>query len=388
MNEMENKTATPDGGRGAKRSVPSMPEALAVGETPAAAESSGQEKGATDHPIAKAVSNFVYKLQDFEGCAVRFVVAAAKLQLDSLKKVRAEGLELEKELEKASREKIPDAGSQVRLVGRTLEFSRRLQPLLHARPDLILRESLFIGMFGALDAFSADLLRALFERKPALFGALNRQVDVAAIMESKTLEDLKRSLVEDEIEAFHRESYDRQFSKLETLFGLKLRSFPRWGEFIERSQRRNLLTHCDGRVTDQYLEACRSAGVSCDKGIGARVDVSLEDLKATAVLLMEIGIKLAHTLWRKVLPEELKQADETGTCGHPQSCLSLASLEPNQSLQRFRDALFFRRLRRTRGEFLEARIIPKRIKHRIEPEQRRGERHVLCSQQATGRCRE
>ena len=34
-------------------------------------------------------------------------------------------------------------------------------------------------------------------------------------------------------------------------------------------------------------------------------------------------------------------------------------------------------LRRGRGdEFLEARIIPERIEHRIEPEQRRGERHV------------
>ena len=33
------------------------------------------------------------------------------------------------------------------------------------------------------------------------------------------------------------------------------------------------------------------------------------------------------------------------------------------------------------GEFLEARIIPERIEHRIEPEQRGSERHV-CSQRA------
>jgi hypothetical protein len=32
------------------------------------------------------------------------------------------------------------------------------------------------------------------------------------------------------------------------------------------------------------------------------------------------------------------------------------------------------RLRRGRSEFLEARIIPERIEHRIEPEQRRRER--------------
>ena len=39
--------------------------------------------------------------------------------------------------------------------------------------------------------------------------------------------------------------------------------------------------------------------------------------------------------------------------------------------------LFVRRFRRFGGdEFLEARIIPKRIEHRIEPEQRRSERHA------------
>jgi hypothetical protein len=31
------------------------------------------------------------------------------------------------------------------------------------------------------------------------------------------------------------------------------------------------------------------------------------------------------------------------------------------------------------GEFLEARIIPQRIEHRIEPEQRGGERQVSCN---------
>src|SRR5438094_5305165 len=43
--------------------------------------------------------------------------------------------------------------------------------------------------------------------------------------------------------------------------------------------------------------------------------------------------------------------------------------------------------RRARCEFLEARIVPKRIEHWVEPEQRRSERHVL-SQRAIVRYRE
>jgi len=38
-------------------------------------------------------------------------------------------------------------------------------------------------------------------------------------------------------------------------------------------------------------------------------------------------------------------------------------------------ALFVRRFWCSRSEFLETRIIPERIEHRIEPEQRRGKRH-------------
>jgi len=35
------------------------------------------------------------------------------------------------------------------------------------------------------------------------------------------------------------------------------------------------------------------------------------------------------------------------------------------------------------GQFLETRIIPKRIEHRIEPEQRRSERYILCGQRTS-----
>jgi len=56
---------------------------------------------------------------------------------------------------------------------------------------------------------------------------------------------------------------------------------------------------------------------------------------------------------------------------------------------RDRVALFIQRVRRGRGgEFLEERIIPERIEHWIEPEQRGSERHVLCSQRTSVRYRE
>jgi hypothetical protein len=53
-------------------------------------------------------------------------------------------------------------------------------------------------------------------------------------------------------------------------------------------------------------------------------------------------------------------------------------LEPDyDEIADLRVVLFVHRFRRFRGdEFLETRIVPKRIEHWIEPEQRRSERHA------------
>src|SRR4030095_2246856 len=88
------------------------------------------------------------------------------------------------------------------------------------------------------------------------------------------------------------------------------------------------------------------------------------------------------------LPHETRDSDGLWQRGFVLACFRLimaqtVELSLTTSLREEltgvrRAALFVRSFRRGRGdEFLETRIIPKRIEHRIEPEQRRSERHVL-----------
>jgi hypothetical protein len=272
---------------------------------PVSAARGGEQEKTPENPIAKSITVLIHKLRDFEDCAAQLVPAAVAMQVDSLTTM-TKALSSSVELIKSGDEHKKAIG-----VGRVLDMISKSVHLAHANPARVLRESLFIGMFSAFDAFTGDLLRALFEKKPALFSSLKRQFDVTAIVESSTLEDLKRNVIEDEIECFRRESYDDQFRRLEGLFSIKLREFPRWGDFIERSQRRNLLTHCDGIVSDQYLKACQAAEVDCMEKIGVRLDISSDCLNDTVELLMEVGMKLGQTLWRKVFPEELGSADKS-----------------------------------------------------------------------------
>jgi hypothetical protein len=290
-----------------------VPFASVAGEGEDAVSSNGlpsptraeEEKKTGENPIGKTLSVLVHKLRDIRDCAEHFVPMAERMRADSLTEVT------EKITASVSLLKSENKRDKVAGLRRALEWMPRVERVAHANHGRVLTESLFIGMFSAFDAFTGDLLRALFWKKPELFNGLQRQVSVAAIVQCKTLEELKASLIEEEIDAFRRESYADQFARLETMFGLKLRAFPRLAEFVERSQRRNLLTHCDGIVTDQYVKACKTGGIESAEKVGTRLDISSGYLLDSLDLLTETGIKLGQTLWRKVLPDEMEAADES-----------------------------------------------------------------------------
>jgi hypothetical protein len=80
-------------------------------------------------------------------------------------------------------------------------------------------------------------------------------------------------------------------------------------------------------------------------------------------------------------------ASEASVDDGPNAELSPTTLLGEDIADAHRLALFVRRFRRGRGEFLEARIIPQRIEHWIEPEQR-GSKRQAKSQWASVRDRE
>jgi hypothetical protein len=175
----------------------------------------------------------------------------------------------------------------------------------------ILENSLFIGAFAIFDAFMGDLLKALFAVKPELLGSLTTQVPVSEVLVAASIDAFRETVIALQMEALRRQSYTDQFARLETLLGVKLKAFGAWPKFVEAGQRRNLIAHCDGLVSEQYLSCCRSGGVpiSRDLKVGDRLDAHRSYIVSSVRLLMEIAVKLVHTIWRKVLPDQLKDSD-------------------------------------------------------------------------------
>jgi hypothetical protein len=84
-----------------------------------------------------------------------------------------------------------------------------------------------------------------------------------------------------------------------------------WPSFIELTERRNLFVHTDGVVSSQYIAVCKLHKCKLQEVVkeGDRLDVPQEYFAAAHNCIYEIGVKLGHVLWRKLLPDERATAD-------------------------------------------------------------------------------
>jgi hypothetical protein len=127
----------------------------------------------------------------------------------------------------------------------------------------------------------------------------------------ETIENARNFIIDKEIETVLRKSHSEQFDYLEKLIGIKLReNLPIWQTFIEITERRNLLVHCDGVVSNQYLKNCNEHKCKIDNvKVGDRLGAEHKYFLSAYKCLYEISTKLTHTIWRKYLITDLKAAD-------------------------------------------------------------------------------
>jgi hypothetical protein len=285
--------------------VDSAPEDQPPPDEQPASASKAEPEHVPPHPIAAAVDTFSHKVRDIQ------VAARVHVPLSRQRKV-ARLNDIKKELTEASALlKSGDANVRAHAISRVLTSVRRLDRLARSAVPQALTTSLFLGLFSAYDAFTGELLSALYRKRPELFKKLKRSVEVGQILRYRSFAELQEKVLQDEIESFRRKSYVEQFGELEATFGITLRAFDKWPAFVECGQRRNLITHCDGVVSEQYLHICREQKVTLDQElvVGSKIPLTSKYLVEACELILEVGAKLAHTLWRKVFPEELEQAD-------------------------------------------------------------------------------
>lgn len=257
-------------------------------------------------PIAEAVDKLILRASDICFSALTFIASAEKWQIDQLKKYSKDLNKFSDLLE--SDDDTTQASALKHYFNALTNFNR----IKKSEVVRTLEIGHFLSLFSAFDAFTGDLLYSIYNKNHDLFKGINRSLTVSEMLQYENIEDVKLIILQNEIETFRRKSYVEQFEALESRFSINLKKFPKWPEFVECSQRRNLLTHCDGLVSDQYIQVCSKEGCKFDPPVkpGVKLGLSPDYLIKSCNLIIEVALKLGQTLWRDQFEDELEQADD------------------------------------------------------------------------------
>ncbi len=176
----------------------------------------------------------------------------------------------------------------------------------------LVARSFIVSVVSQYDAFVGSIIKTLFVNKPDTLNVSEKQLTFSELMSFGSIEAATEHIIEKEIETVLRKSHSEQFDWLGNKFGVKLReNLHVWPDFIELTQRRNLFVHADGLVSQQYISVCEENNCY-DKDTlqrGSELAVDYEYFAKSHDSIFEISVKLAHVLWRKVLPEQRHDAD-------------------------------------------------------------------------------
>lgn len=173
-------------------------------------------------------------------------------------------------------------------------------------------KSLFLNIFSEFDSFLNTLLVFIFTNKSEKLSESEKNYTVSEILKYDSIEEFKIGIINKEVEDIIRKSYIEQFKVYENKFNISsLKKFNNWPLFVEITQRRNIIMHCNGKVNDQYYNNCTNhcCNIS-DTELNDVLEVDYDYLIMSINIIHEVGILLLHTLWRKLFPKQLVEADE------------------------------------------------------------------------------
>ncbi|WP_313629787.1 hypothetical protein [Pseudomonas sp.] len=168
-----------------------------------------------------------------------------------------------------------------------------------------------VSVVSLFDAFLSRTLRNVYKAKPEILNSCTRQITFTELMQFGSIENAREFIIDKEIETLLRDSHIAQFEWLSKRLDVKLTNLPSWKDFVELTERRNLLVHADGRASAHYIDTCKKYEIKVDPTTipGTRLNITPEYYRNACNCVAEIGLKLVQVLWRKLLPSELEDAE-------------------------------------------------------------------------------
>jgi hypothetical protein len=169
------------------------------------------------------------------------------------------------------------------------------------------------SLLSQYDCFLGNVVRFIYEAKPETLNACEKSIPFVELQKFDTIQAAREYIIEKEVETVIRKSPAEQFSWLKEKLGVPFnKDLKVWPVFVELNERRNLFVHCDGRVSSQYLRCCSEHKCEIDPnlGIGDQLEVNPDYFKEAYKCVYEIGVKIAHVVWRKLCPIYVDGSDD------------------------------------------------------------------------------
>lgn len=258
------------------------------------------------HPLAEALDDFIQRIDDLHDAVFTMVPQASNLMVKRFNRALKTIKDAESKIKSGTPAESSHAGAKI------IDAGYEIESLARSRQPEAIERNLFVGMFSEFDQFMGILIRVLYKKRPDLLKSISRSITLSELLKFDDIESAKSSLLEGEIESIRREGYIDQFSTLKNRFEVTLTDFEDWPKFIESSQRRNLMVHCGGIVSSQYVQVCKSVGYkfSSQPLIGSELKLGPDYFSDASRVIIKVAFMLTHTLWRKVLTGEHKSANE------------------------------------------------------------------------------
>jgi hypothetical protein len=257
-------------------------------------------------PIARTVQRYLFAIRGIGQTATIALPHITKWKIEEIKSVQKKIKKFVPEMPAKEQKAVRFTLDSARDFAEFTDTIRKLDDLRGNNATAIISKSLFTQLFAEFDTYTGELLKVIYLKNDKLLKGISREISLSDLLDFDDLNAVKRAMLEKEIETFRRDSYIEQFASLEKKFGISLRKFREWSHFVELSQRRNILTHNGGVVSDQYLVVCEREGhkFPSKPKIGDSLGVTFEYFSAALRLLSKVGLMLAYTLWSKVFPKE------------------------------------------------------------------------------------
>jgi hypothetical protein len=209
----------------------------------------------------------------------------------------------------------PDLGEDKVLIkaDKLQQFNEMMKKIeIHTSAAKNIPCSFIVSLISHYDAFLGNLIKEIYLIKPEILAASERSLSLSQLVKFDSIDEARNYILEKEVESVIRKSHADHFDWMENIFSIPLRKdLEVWPNFVEVTERRNLFVHTGGKVTSQYLKNCRKHNVIFEEEIevGRELEATPRYFIKAYQVIFEIGLKLAHVLWRKFRPEEISIAD-------------------------------------------------------------------------------